>query len=105
MEDADSSPYLGAAGLVLLALFAIVIYNYGRQFQLAKKRAQTEENLKRISLALHQYHEEYNSFPPAYVLGDDNERWHSWRVLILPYLGDSEKQLYSQLKRPVFLQV
>jgi hypothetical protein len=58
----------------------------------------SKQNLKRISLALRQYHEEYQSFPPAYVLGDNDERWHSWRVLILPFLGDAEQELYSRYR-------
>jgi hypothetical protein len=29
-------------------------------------------------------------FPPAVVYGPDGKPWHSWRVLILPYLGQEE---------------
>lgn len=43
-------------------------------------------NLKRIGLALHNYHTAFNAFPPAVVYGPDGKPWHSWRVLILPYL-------------------
>ena len=42
--------------------------------------------LKQFGLALHNYHDTYGSFPPAFVLGPDGRKWHSWRVLILPYL-------------------
>ncbi len=51
-------------------------------------------NLKQIAQALHQYHDTHGSFPPAYVLGEDGQRWHSWRVLVLPQLGHD--QLYQQ---------
>ncbi len=43
-------------------------------------------NLKQIGFALHNYHDTYKSFPPAFVIGPDGKPWHSWRVLILPFL-------------------
>lgn len=33
------------------------------------------------------------SFPPAYTLGPDGRPWHSWRVLILPYI--EQQQLHQ----------
>jgi hypothetical protein len=41
-------------------------------------------------LAVANYHDTYGSLPPAYVLGPDGRPWHSWRVLILPFLEQSE---------------
>ena len=49
--------------------------------------AQCCENLQRIAAALHSYHDDYDAFPPAYVADDKGRPMHSWRVLILPYLG------------------
>lgn len=46
--------------------------------------------LSQIMLALHNYHNEYGSFPPAYVADDQGKPMHSWRALILPYC-DSQK--------------
>lgn len=60
----------------------------------AHRRTQCAENLRQIGKALHAYHEEWSCFPPAYVAGEDGRRLHSWRVLILPYLG--EQALYRQ---------
>ncbi len=57
---------------------------------------QCVNNLKRIGKALHAYHDRWNCFPPAYVVGDDGRRMHSWRVLVLPYLG--EQSLYRQYR-------
>lgn len=82
------------AGMLLFVLMSLELCGCGKQLE--ENREQSQQNLKRIALALHQYHDEYHSFPPAYVLGDNNEPWHSWRVLILPYLGESEQQLYSK---------
>lgn len=45
--------------------------------------------LKQFGLALHNYHDVHGTFPPAFVLGPDGQKWHSWRVLILPQLEQS----------------
>ncbi|MCA1685323.1 MAG: DUF1559 domain-containing protein [Planctomycetia bacterium] len=37
-------------------------------------------------MAVANYHDSYGSLPPAYVLGTDGTPWHSWRVLLLPFL-------------------
>jgi len=51
-------------------------------------------NLRRIGMAMQMYHEVHGSFPPAYVADENGEPMHSWRVLLLPYLG--EQDLYDQ---------
>lgn len=51
--------------------------------------SQCRVNLKQIALALHNYHDTYGTFPPAYVAGPDGEPWHSWRALLLPFLDQS----------------
>ncbi|MGL6077057.1 MAG: DUF1559 domain-containing protein [Fimbriiglobus sp.] len=50
--------------------------------------------MKQLSLAVASYHDSHGHFPPPYVLGPDGTPWHSWRVLILPYLSDND--LYEQ---------
>ena len=52
----------------------------------ASHRSSCKCFLKQFGLALHNYHDTYGSFPPAFVLGPDGRKWHSWRVLILPFL-------------------
>ena len=42
-----------------------------------------------MALAVANYESTYGSLPPAYVLGPDGRPWHSWRVLILPFLEQS----------------
>ena len=53
-------------------------------------------NLKQIGIALHNYHDEYKTFPPAFVRGPDGRPWHSWRVLILPFLN--EEKLFAEYR-------
>jgi hypothetical protein len=45
------------------------------------------ENVRQITLALLQYESQYKCFPPAYVTDKKGHPMHSWRTLILPYLG------------------
>ena len=37
-------------------------------------------------MAVANYHEANGRYPPPYVTGPDGRPWHSWRVLILPYI-------------------
>lgn len=62
----------------------------------AARRAQCSNNLKQIALALHVYHDIYQSLPPAYIADANGKPMHSWRVLILPYMDAEE--LYKQYR-------
>lgn len=73
---------LGCVG-ILVAVFNSVP-NPERKYP----RHPCKNNLKQIGLALHNYHDTYKCFPPAFVVGPDGQRWHSWRALILPFLEE-----------------
>jgi len=60
----------------------------------ASRRASCLNNLHQISLAMESYHAQHNCYPPAYIPDEDGRPMHSWRVLLLPYLG--ENMLYEQ---------
>ena len=49
-------------------------------------RARSMNNLRQIALAVHNFHQVHNKMPPAVIYGPDGKPWHSWRVLLLPYL-------------------
>ena len=61
-----------------------------------------ELKLERIGTAIIRYLGVHGHFPPHVVRGPNGEPWHSWRVLILPFLGAEEHELYRQydLTRP-----
>lgn len=59
-------------------------------------RARTQNNLKQIALALHNYHDVYNGFPPASVVDKKGKPMLSWRVMILPFV--EQDNLYKQFK-------
>ena len=44
------------------------------------------QRLKKLGQALRQYHDDYDTFPPAHTMAPDGKSLHSWRTLILPYL-------------------
>ncbi|MBN1910871.1 MAG: DUF1559 domain-containing protein [Pirellulales bacterium] len=52
-----------------------------------ERRAKCAANLAAIVNALHAYHDDYGCFPPSCVRDESGKPMHSWRVLILPYLG------------------
>lgn len=58
-----------------------------------RERNATIQNLEKIAKALNAYAADHGSYPPA-VTRNGKQKLHSWRVLILPYLG--EEELYDQ---------
>ena len=62
----------------------------------ASHRSSCKCYLKQFGLAMHNYHDQYGSLPPAFVLGPDGRKWHSWRVLLLPFL--EERELYEEYR-------
>jgi len=60
----------------------------------AARRAECTNNLKQIAIAFHNYHDAYNTFPPAYIPDKNGRPMHSWRVLILPFM--EEQALYER---------
>jgi len=59
-------------------------------------RSVTVRNLTRLMVAMYEYCDVHEHFPPAVILGKDGTGKvpHSWRVELLPFLGQQE--LYDQ---------
>ncbi len=55
-----------------------------------------KQNLKMLGLALHNYHDNYRSFPPAIIRDEKNRPHLSWRTLVLPYAEQAD--LYVKYK-------
>jgi hypothetical protein len=62
----------------------------------AMLRTACAANLRRIADAMRKYHQEWECFPPAHLADGSGAPTHSWRVLLLPYLG--ERALYEQYR-------
>jgi len=58
------------------------------------RRARCLNNLKQIGLAMHNYHDVYKCFPPAYISDENGKPMHSWRVLLLPFM--EQEMLYKE---------
>jgi hypothetical protein len=66
------------------------------QRQARADRLASARNLAKITLAMIDYHDEKGALPPAALLDPKGKSLLSWRVAILPYLG--EQNLYNQFK-------
>ncbi len=84
-------PVLLACAGVLVALLLPAV----QASREAARRMSCSNNMKQIGLALHNYHDAYKAFPPAYTVDANGKRLHSWRTLILPFV--EQKALYDQI--------
>jgi hypothetical protein len=60
----------------------------------ALRDAQT--NLKELCVAMHAYHDTYKRLPASAITAPDGRPLLSWRVAVLPYVGEME--LYQEFK-------
>ncbi len=60
----------------------------------AARRMNTSDQLKRIGLAMHNYHAAYNKLPGPAIVDEDGKPLLSWRVAILPFV--EQQNLYEQ---------
>lgn len=64
------------------------------------RRAECRAKLRNLGLALHNYHDVYGSFPPAYTTDETGRRLHSWRVLLLPFVDQAPLYDRIDLREP-----
>ena len=77
-----------AIGLLLAANSAPAVM----QARETARRAQCKNNLKQLGLALHNYHDAWNMFPPGYVVRNwdsSSHRGFGWMTSILPFVDQS----------------
>ena len=83
---------MGLAAGILLTIFVPRLLH----LRAAVLQSACADNMKHILLALHSYHDQYGTFPPAFTVDAEGKKLQSWRVLILPQLGKEE--LYRQIR-------
>jgi prepilin-type N-terminal cleavage/methylation domain-containing protein len=81
--------------VAILAIVAALILPNIRTAGPAARRTQCHNNIRNIALALLNYKQEYQVFPPAYTVDAHGKPLHSWRTLLLPFMD--EKALYQQI--------
>lgn len=85
---------VGFIGLLMLGLLLALLAPLRGNSHAKNRIRDSQNNLRQIAIALHNYEAAYGTFPPAYLTDAEGEPMHSWRVLLLPYLG--ENNLYSR---------
>jgi hypothetical protein len=53
-----------------------------------------------LALVVANYQEANGRYPPPFVNGPDGRPWHSWRILILPYIEQSDLYKEYRLDEP-----
>ncbi|MFO0942224.1 MAG: DUF1559 domain-containing protein [Pirellulales bacterium] len=88
------------AGLFILGGIGWVTINFFRNtsviqnLQERRNRMMSLNNLGKVARALNAYAATYGTYPPPVIYDENGKPKHSWRVLILPQLG--ETSLYNQ---------
>jgi prepilin-type N-terminal cleavage/methylation domain-containing protein len=85
--------------LVVIAIIAVLIallLPAVQQAREAARRTQCKNNLKQLGLALHNYHDTFNTMPPGaiQVFGGNNQNEATWVSMILP--GLDQAPLYNR---------
>lgn len=81
--------------LVGCLLYAIIRFGGDTVNRITSNRDQSQaiNNLERIAAAMNAYAADNGTYPPPMTVDANGTPLHSWRVLILPYLG--EEDLYN----------
>jgi Protein of unknown function (DUF1559) len=77
-------------GVVLLVRTA------AKSVTVAAAKVKTTNDYKQVALGIHNYHSRYQQLPPVEMKTKDGSQGLSWRVAILPFVG--EDALYRQFK-------
>jgi type II secretory pathway pseudopilin PulG len=91
---------LGAGVVILVLCGGILLALLLPAVQAAReaaRRMESTNNLRQIGLALHNYHDQFGTFPPAVVTDPNGKPLYSGRVLLLPYL--EQRALYDQFDK------
>lgn len=86
---------LAIASVMLLGMVVVIPPLIQRSRGTGEVQIRCPNTLKMIGLALHNYAEAHDAFPPAYTVDANGRRLHSWRTLILPFM--SQPEIYEKL--------
>ena len=95
---AENESMIGGTG-ALLPVTGVAVGLLLPAVQAARASAQRMKctnNLKQMMIAFHNFHDVMQKLPRAYTVDAKGKPLHSWRVLILPYIG--ETVLYDKIR-------
>ncbi|MCE5268205.1 MAG: DUF1559 domain-containing protein [Planctomycetaceae bacterium] len=92
-------PTVGAMSAAPMASVALLLPARSAA-RAAAKQMQSTNQMKQISLAIHNYAQANRTMPPAYTVDKAGKPLLSWRVLILPYLEDGDLHREFHLDEP-----
>jgi type II secretory pathway pseudopilin PulG len=72
--------------IVMVAIVGLVAFPPVTSSRELARHSTCRNNLKLIGLALHNYQDDWGSFPPAFVADNKGRPIYGWRTLLLPYL-------------------
>lgn len=84
-----------AAGEKFAKLVAMLAVPIG-QARAAAQRSSSKNNLKQLGVAMHNFHETFSGFPPNASYSPKEKKLLSWRVYLLPFVG--EGKLFQQFR-------
>ena len=85
-------------GLMIMGVLVALLLPAVNAARAAARRSQCGNNVSQIAMAINHYRDEHQHFPPAYTVDEDGRPLHSWRVLILPYLGPEAQSVHAKIK-------
>lgn len=100
-----SAIWFVAAGLALLLVGAGLIAaiqvgsRTAKKIRTGRQRLSSIKNMEKIASALNAYAADHGVYPAPYTTDGAGRKLHSWRVTILPYLG--EDGLFNQIDKDV----
>jgi prepilin-type processing-associated H-X9-DG protein len=91
--------WLGVVAAMALFVWLIIMPAL-RAVRVRARRTLCTNNLKQISLAMHNYHDRYGRFPSAATFDDRGRPLLSWRVTILPFMAEDALYREFHLNEP-----
>jgi hypothetical protein len=80
---------------VLTALLLPAVHQAREAARQAAQQAHSRNNLKQIGLAMHNYHDVFQTFPPGGIFDETGRGHHGWQTSLLPYMGQGP--LYNEI--------
>jgi hypothetical protein len=93
-------PLCAVISAVVISITWFLVSRYVGELRVEADELLCGDRLARIGVAVRHYFEDHNRFPPLYLTDSNGRRLHSWRVLLLPYLGCEEYHSRIDLAEP-----